>query len=194
MTLDVRVLFEPLDVMTVGARVYLPVDGGQVVAGQVLAVLGELDAEPLVRAAVQPGQESLDHRPRLQLHRPQPREDRGVEKPGDRAVWQAHAMTYIPLRGARHGLEQPLDQVVGGDVLGFGVEVRNDAMAEDRPCERLHVRHRDVIPAEDQRPGLGREDERLRGAQPRAPLHPLADERRGRPGGPGRDASTSRTA
>ena len=98
MTLDVRVLFEALDVMAVAARVYLPVDGGQIVSGQILPVLGEFDAEPLVRTPVQPCHESLDHRPRLELHRCQPRKDRGVEKPELRGV-AGGPMAYIPLRG-----------------------------------------------------------------------------------------------
>ena len=99
MALEVGLLLEPLDVMPVAARVDLPVDGGQIVARQVLPVLGELDAEPLVRTAMQPRHESLDHRPRLQLHRPQPRKDRRDRETGGRAVVEAHAMAYIPLRG-----------------------------------------------------------------------------------------------
>ena len=53
MAVEVRFLFELLDVVTVAARVHLPVDGGERVAGNVLAVLGELDAEAFERAAMQ---------------------------------------------------------------------------------------------------------------------------------------------
>ena len=54
---------------------------GEVVAGQVLPVFGELDAEALERAAVEAGQEPFDDGARLQLERAQAREDRGIEEP-----------------------------------------------------------------------------------------------------------------
>src|SRR5688572_6168055 len=99
MTFEVGLLLELLDVVTVGAGVDLPVERGQIVAGEVLPVFGELDGKPLVRAAMQAGEEPFDHRPCLQLHRPQPRDDGGIEKAqvagGGR--WR-HG--YIPLRGA----------------------------------------------------------------------------------------------
>ena len=53
MAIDVGFFLELLDVVAVGPGVDLPVDGGEIVAGQVLAVFGELDAEALERAAVQ---------------------------------------------------------------------------------------------------------------------------------------------
>ena len=46
--LEVGLLLELLDVVPIGARVDLPVERRQIVAGQVLPVLGELDAEALV--------------------------------------------------------------------------------------------------------------------------------------------------
>ncbi len=111
MALEVGLFLELLDVVAIAARVDLPVERGQIVARQVLAVLGELDAEALERAAMQPGQKPFDHRPRLQLHRPEPRDDGGVEKPAGRATSEVEAIGYIPLRGSGHGLEQPLDEV-----------------------------------------------------------------------------------
>ena len=51
---------ELLDVEAVGLGVDVPVDVRDVVAGGVLAVLGELDRETLERAGVQPGDEALD--------------------------------------------------------------------------------------------------------------------------------------
>ena len=50
---EVGLFLELLDVVAIGARVDLPVDRRQVVARDVLPVLGELDAEALERAAVQ---------------------------------------------------------------------------------------------------------------------------------------------
>ena len=51
--IEVGLLFELLDVVAIAARVDLPVDRRQIVAGDVLAVFGELDAEAFERAAVQ---------------------------------------------------------------------------------------------------------------------------------------------
>ena len=59
MTLEVGLFLEFLDVVPVAARVDLPVERGQIVAGEVLPVLGELDAEAFVGTAVEPGQEPL---------------------------------------------------------------------------------------------------------------------------------------
>ena len=83
---------------------------------------------------------------------------------------------YIPLLRRRNGLEQPLDEGVRRDALGLGVEVRDDAVPQHRARQRVDVGDRHVIAAVHQRPRLPGEDERLRGAQPGAPLHPLADE------------------
>jgi hypothetical protein len=58
-----------------GAAVDLPVDVLDVVAGRVLAVLGELDGEAVPRAAVPPGQEPLDELARLQFEVVDPGED-----------------------------------------------------------------------------------------------------------------------
>ena len=99
MAFEVGLFLELLDVVPIAARVDLPVERRQIVAGQVLPVLGELDAESLVRAAMQPGEKAFHHRPRLQLHRPQPRHDGGVEKAQvARGGGSGHG--YIPLRGA----------------------------------------------------------------------------------------------
>ena len=49
LAVKVGFLFELLDVVAVAPRVDLPVHRGEVVAGDVLAVLGELDAEALER-------------------------------------------------------------------------------------------------------------------------------------------------
>src|SRR5690606_33795363 len=88
---------ELLDVVPVRSCVDLPVERGEIVARQVLAIFGELDAEPLVRRAVQAGQEPLDHRPRLQFHRAEARDDTRVE---ETQVAGRGRHGYIPLRGA----------------------------------------------------------------------------------------------
>ena len=58
--LQVGLFLEFLDVIAVGLAVDAPVDVPNLVAGVVLAVLRELDAESLVWAFVNAGQEALD--------------------------------------------------------------------------------------------------------------------------------------
>src|SRR5690349_1623485 len=59
----------------------------------------------------------------------------------------------------RHGLEQARDDRVGVDPLGLGVEVGDDAMAQDLRRQRAKVAHRDVVTAVEQRPRLAAEDQ-----------------------------------
>src|SRR6188472_2653783 len=98
MAIEVGLFFELLDVVTVAARVDLPVEPCEIVAGKVLAVLGELYAEALERAAVQTRQKSFDHRPRLQLHRPEPRQHGWIEKP-EVPRFGGRGHRHMPLRG-----------------------------------------------------------------------------------------------
>ena len=99
MTLEVGLFLVLLDVVPIAARVDFPVERRQIVAGQVLPVLGELDAEALVRAAVEPGEEPFHHRPRLQLHGAQPRDDGRIQEPQvARGGGRGHG--YIPLCGS----------------------------------------------------------------------------------------------
>ena len=128
---EVGLLLELLDVVAVAARVDLPVERRQIVAGQVLAVLGELDAEALERAAVQARQEALDDRPRLQLERAEPRDDRGIEKPQvARRGRRPSATCRCAGRGTASSSRSTI--VSARDALGLGVEVRDDAVAQDR--------------------------------------------------------------
>ena len=71
---------------------------GEIVARQILPVLRKLDAEAFVRAAVQAREKSFHDRPRLQLHRPQPRDDGGIQEP-QVAGRGGGRHGYIPLRG-----------------------------------------------------------------------------------------------
>jgi hypothetical protein len=65
---QVGLLVELLDVELVGLGPDLPVDAADVVAQDVLAVLGELDAEAVVGAAMQAGDEALDQEARHEVH------------------------------------------------------------------------------------------------------------------------------
>src|SRR3954447_26576418 len=44
-----------------------------------------------------------------------------------------------PALGQRHALDQPIDDRVGVDTFGLGVEIRHDAVPQDRLGERLNV-------------------------------------------------------
>ncbi len=58
---QVRFRLELLDVEAVGLGVNVPVHVGNIVAGRVLAMFGELDRKPLERAGVQPRDEALNN-------------------------------------------------------------------------------------------------------------------------------------
>ena len=64
---QVRLFFELLEVELVGAAENLPVEVPQVVAGCVLAVLGELDGEAVVGTAVYAGDVPFHDQPGTQL-------------------------------------------------------------------------------------------------------------------------------
>src|SRR5690348_8304476 len=87
--------------------------------------------------------------------------------------WRSRATGATALHSAlgdRHGLEQKIDDGVGIDALGLGVEVRHNPVPQDRLGQRLNVLDRDVIAAVHQRARFRAADERLRRAQPGAPL------------------------
>ena len=63
---QVGLFLELLEVILVGAAEDLPVEIAEVVAGGVLAVLGELDREAVEGAAVNARDVSLDDRPRAE--------------------------------------------------------------------------------------------------------------------------------
>ena len=60
-------LFVLLQVELVGLGPDFPVDVPDVVARHILAMLGELDGEAVVRAGMHPGHVTLDHHARLQV-------------------------------------------------------------------------------------------------------------------------------
>src|SRR5581483_9300715 len=58
--LEVRLLLVLLDMVAVGAGIDLPVNVAYLIAGNVVAMLRELDAAAPVRAFVHPGDDALD--------------------------------------------------------------------------------------------------------------------------------------
>ena len=77
---EVGLLLVLLEVEPLGAAVDLPVDVLDVVAGGVLAVLRELDREPVPRAPVPPGEVALDELPRLQFEAVDAGENRRIRE------------------------------------------------------------------------------------------------------------------
>jgi hypothetical protein len=77
----VRVRFVLFHVEAVGAREQAPVDAADVVAGNVAAVLGEVDRRSEIGRAVETVDEAVDDRPREQVEIADPREDRGIDEP-----------------------------------------------------------------------------------------------------------------
>ena len=77
---EVRIGLELLDEEPVGPPEGPPVEPPEVVAGDILAVLGELDARPPVRAGVPARDAPLHRLPREQRQGRQPRQDGGSRK------------------------------------------------------------------------------------------------------------------
>src|SRR6478672_5839733 len=96
MTVQRRFLFELLHVEAIAPRVDFPVDRGEVVAGKILAIFGELDRKTLERASVQPGKKSFDDGACLQLESTETRHHRRIE---ERPVMRGPGHGYIPLLG-----------------------------------------------------------------------------------------------
>ena len=96
--LQIGLLLVLLDVEAVGFGVGLPVQVAQGVAGHVGPVLGKLDREPVVRTAVQTGDEALHDQAGHQIQPAQPRDDFRVEVGGDQ-VGGIHPLRTSPSIG-----------------------------------------------------------------------------------------------
>src|SRR4051812_11712368 len=79
----------------------------------------------------------------------------------------------------RNDAKQLLDHLIGRDLLRFGVEVHEHAMAHDGLRERADVLEAHVEPPVHERARLSAEDEMLRRARAGAVRDPLLDEVRG---------------
>src|SRR6266498_2846917 len=76
---EVRLLFELLDVVAIGAAEELPVDIADGIAGQIGTVLGELHREAMIGRFMQSGDEALDDKSRDKLHRTKTARDLGAK-------------------------------------------------------------------------------------------------------------------
>ncbi len=76
----------------------------------------------------------------------------------------------------RGRFDQLLDDVVGGDPFGFGGEVEDDAVSEDRFGHRDNVVGADVCAAVEQRSCLAAEQQILHGSRAGSPAQPFVDE------------------
>ena len=85
---QVGLRFELLDVVAVRAPEHSPVDVTQVVARLVGSQLREFGRESVVRRAVQPHDEALNHLPRNEFHTPELREGMRIQevRPGAEAA------------------------------------------------------------------------------------------------------------
>src|SRR5215470_15949355 len=96
LTMQVGFFFVLLDVVAVAARVDLPVHRREIVAGNVLAVFGELDAESFERTAMQAGDEPFDDRAGLELESAEASDHSRIE---ELAIARRPGHGYIPLFG-----------------------------------------------------------------------------------------------
>ena len=78
-TFEIGFFFKLFHVKAVGFAVDFPIDVANLVAGHILPVFGKFDAEAVIRAAVQAGDEAFDDQARAQIHVGQAR-DRGGMK------------------------------------------------------------------------------------------------------------------
>ena len=70
----------------------------------------------------------------------------------------------LPVRRLAHALEDPVDDLVGVDAFGVGVEVGEDAVAEDGSDDGADVGGADGQAAVEDGPRLGGQHDVLRGA------------------------------
>ena len=89
MGVEVGLLLVLLDIEAVGAPEDLPVDVANVIAGDIFPVLGKLNTEAVIRAAMESRDESLDDKPGLELQPGDPVENLGVKVLGRRISSQS---------------------------------------------------------------------------------------------------------
>src|SRR5436190_11173178 len=96
MAVEVRLLLEFLDEVPIASCVHLPVNRRQIVARDVLPVLGEFDAEAFERTAMEAREKAFDDGAGFELQCSQTRNDRRVQ---ERALGGGRGHGYIPLAG-----------------------------------------------------------------------------------------------
>jgi RNA polymerase sigma factor (sigma-70 family) len=79
-TSQVRIGLELFDIEAIGSSIRAPIEPPQIVAGDILSILGKFDARPAMRARMTPRHIPLHRPPRHQRHRRQSRKDAGIEK------------------------------------------------------------------------------------------------------------------
>src|SRR5262245_22969591 len=86
MAAQIRFVFESLDVITIAASKEFPIQVARVVAGRVLAILGELDGETVIRTAMETGEKAFDNRSGPQLQVLDAHQGRRIEPTGGGVV------------------------------------------------------------------------------------------------------------
>ncbi len=158
---ELALLGEAFDVRLAGARRDVPVDRAHVVAGQVLAHLGELHPPPLEDTLVLTGEEVRDHVAGSDLDLADRLDLLGGE----------HGRTY----GTGTPSKMRWAMVVGGHVLGLGLVRHDDAMPQHVGADALDVLRRHVAPAFDERVRLRCERQKERRPRRRAVLDERAE-------------------
>ena len=122
----------------------VPVDGPHLVAGDVFAHLVEIHAPALEDRVILAGKRVIDQAARTDLKLPHPAEDFLGS-----SVFIIVVPFIFPAAVSRHGqrVENFLDDVVRGDVLGLGFVTYGHAMAQNVGRKLLHVLRRHITPA-----------------------------------------------
>ena len=126
---DVGLLLELLHVVPIAARVDFPVERGQIVAWEVLAVSANSTLKPLCGTSMQSGQNPSTTVRAFHSIVPSRAITFGSRNRSSRAPGVVGIGLQPALRQG-HSLEQALDYRVRRDALGLGVEVGNDAVPE----------------------------------------------------------------
>jgi len=132
----VRVRFVLLDVVPVGARVQAPVHAADVVAGDVAAVLGEIDRGAEERRAVQAVDEAVHHGAGEQIEVADAGEDQRIHEPRP-----GHRPGPVVMRHQSFPIREPCaGRVLRGFVVDHAITSPRWAPARDRGARRRSSR------------------------------------------------------
>lgn len=125
--LHVGLLLEGLEVVPFGAGKDAPIDEREVIAGDILTILGELDGGPAFLRAMAPGEEAFDEGLDAKLV---------VAEPPDvlRADEFVSGLCHLALFD-----EELCNDVVHGNAFARRVVVRNDTVAQNGECDVAHL-------------------------------------------------------
>ncbi len=97
MGVEIGLLLVLLDIEAVRAPEDLPVDVANIIPGDIFPVLGELDTEAVIRAAMKSRDEPFDDKPGLELQPGDPVEDLRIKVLG-RLISSQSSLPYSAIR------------------------------------------------------------------------------------------------